>query len=73
MGPYCRFCNRRCFCLITEEWPEHIREAYRRRGDIAATCGRGQAFEKQLLGYSWNDAKAAMDALQAASALVRAG
>ena len=55
MGPYCKFCGHRCFVHITDEWPAHIIEAYG-TNTIAATCRRGQQFEKERLGYCYDDA-----------------
>lgn len=54
MGPYCKFCGRRCFVPITYEWPEHIRAAYG-TSTIAATCLRGQEFEQEKIGVSYAD------------------
>lgn len=54
MGPYCKFCDRRCFVHITYDWPKKIRQSYGRYG-LAATCAKGQVFEKQRLGYCYND------------------
>ncbi len=56
MGPYCKYCNTRCFVALTESlWnvmTEEQREKYRqhpRRIDIIATCPHGQAFEKERI------------------------
>ena len=54
MGPYCRYCNHRCFTHITNEWPEHIVRAYGPY-EIVATCPKGQAFEKETIGFSYSD------------------
>ncbi len=55
MGPYCKFCGQRCFVPITVAWPAHIVRAYG-RNSIAATCPKGQRFEKEKLGYCYDDA-----------------
>jgi hypothetical protein len=59
MGPYCKFCNHRCFTHMPEETPEHIVEAYRTfmggSVPIIATCPAGQQFEKQRIGYCYDD------------------
>lgn len=68
MGPYCKFCGRRCFVPIIG-WPKHIGEAYGRY-TIAATCRRGQEFEKERLGYCWDDVEAAQAAVAVAEALM---
>lgn len=60
MGPYCKFCDRRCFVHITYDWPEHIIKAYG-TSTIAATCPGGQKFEKQKTGYCYDDAMAAKE------------
>ena len=56
MGPYCRFCQRRCF-VYTAAWPEKVRAAYG-RFTIAATCSPGQEYERQKLGYCYADVRA---------------
>lgn len=61
MGPYCNFCNNRCFVYlpILVSLPLEMRAAYRARPvDIIATCPGGQAFEKGRIGYCYNDIKA---------------
>jgi hypothetical protein len=54
MGPYCNFCGERCFCHMPQETPEHILKAYG-TSTIIATCAAGQAFEKQKVGYCYDD------------------
>jgi hypothetical protein len=52
MGPYCRFCDQRCFVPIPAETPEHILQAYGGAGSmLVATCRRGQDFERKKTGY----------------------
>lgn len=61
MGPYCKFCGQRCFVrLSTVNTPNHIAKAYFEKvGALAmmATCARGQAYEKQNIGYCYADIK----------------
>lgn len=45
MGPYCRFCNTRCFVYFPEKTPLKALKAYG-FSTIIATCKGGQAFEK---------------------------
>ena len=54
MGPYCKFCDRRCFVHITEQVPQHIRVAYLPYS-IMATCPQGQEYEKRKIGYCYAD------------------
>lgn len=61
MGPYCNYCNQRCFVYlpILVSMPLAMREAYKAHPvDIIATCSGGQAFEKERIGYSYDDIKA---------------
>jgi hypothetical protein len=61
MGPYCKFCNHRCFTHMPAYTPEHILKAYRTPTGgipIIATCPGGQQFEKQKVGYCFDDIKA---------------
>jgi hypothetical protein len=60
MGPYCRFCGRRCFVHMPMETPTEAVKAY---GDarILATCMTGQAFEKTKVGWCLDDINAAID------------
>lgn len=55
MGPYCKFCGNRCFIPLPENTPKEILEAYKGRADIIATCEAGQNFEKQKIGYCYDD------------------
>ena len=55
MGPYCKFCGRRCFLFFPDETPKHILEAYGRTTTIIATCAEGQKFEKAIIGYCYDD------------------
>jgi len=57
MGPYCKFCNQRCFTFLPMETPKHILKSYRQGVTIIATCPQGQAFEKKQTGYCYDDIK----------------
>lgn len=54
MGPYCRFCDNRCFVHIPQGTPNHILKAYG-KNTIIATCAQGQEFEKKKIGYCYDD------------------
>jgi hypothetical protein len=54
MGPYCKFCSGRCFVPLPASTPKRVQNAYD-TSSIVATCSGGQAFEKQLVGYCYND------------------
>ena len=54
MGPYCKFCGRRCFVPILEGCPERVAKAYG-RFTIAATCSRGRAYERDKFGLCYAD------------------
>lgn len=54
MGPYCRFCNNRCFCHMPEGTPPEALKAYG-TSTIIATCPGGQAYEKQHVGWCYRD------------------
>jgi hypothetical protein len=54
MGPYCNFCNNRCFVYMPEGTPEHIVRAYG-TSTLVATCLGGQRFEKEKTGYCYSD------------------
>jgi hypothetical protein len=41
MGPYCRYCDNRCF--VYRVLPDG-------RGMLLATCGRGMAHDREQLG-----------------------
>lgn len=61
MGPYCKFCGNRCFAHLPAETPKEIQDAYGTL-TIVATCPAGQAFEKQKVGYCYDDIKKAIAA-----------
>lgn len=54
MGPYCKFCNSRCFVHFPEHTPAHILRAYG-TATIVATCPAGQRFEKEKVGYCYDE------------------
>lgn len=56
MGPYCNFCNTRCFVPIPLHTPAKILQAYG-TASIVATCTSGQEFEKNKVGYCYRDIK----------------
>ncbi len=59
MGPYCNFCNNRCFVPFPDNTPDYVLRAYGKvKGvpiDIIATCPGGQAHEKKQTGYCYDD------------------
>ena len=57
MGPYCNFCNNRCFVYLPNETPKHIRKAYG-TSTIIATCKAGQVFEKNKVGFCYGEIQA---------------
>ena len=54
MGPYCQFCGRRCFVPFPEGTPARVLKAYG-SSTIIATCERGQAFERERVGFCYDD------------------
>jgi len=54
MGPYCRFCQRRCFVFLPDDTPCHIRRAYG-SAELIATCHGGQEYEQAHIGFSYRD------------------
>ena len=59
MGPYCKFCDNRCFVYLPMATPPHILKAYG-TNTIIATCRGGQKFEKEKIGYCYNDIQEAI-------------
>ncbi|MGH3446017.1 MAG: hypothetical protein ACRDP4_00180 [Nocardioidaceae bacterium] len=51
MGPYCQFCDRRCF--VPNPYSADIRAA------ILATCPAGIEHDRHHLGYGWPDVRPA--------------
>lgn len=54
MGPYCDFCDTRCFAYLPLGTPRKVIRAYG-TASILATCPTGQAFEKARVGYCFAD------------------
>lgn len=61
MGPYCKFCDSRCFHhpdYVARALPKiHLQKMLRTHGEIMmmASCPGGKAFEKKELGFSADD------------------
>lgn len=53
MGPYCKFCDQRCFVPHPEKTPKYVYVAYG-TSTIIATCHAGQQFEMERLGYCYD-------------------
>jgi hypothetical protein len=52
----CRFCGERCFVPLTIQVPVEIGLAFiRRKVNMLATCSGGQKFDKDLIGYCFDD------------------
>ena len=66
MGPYCKYCGERCFVHM-DRWPDHVKKAYGYpdKATIASTCRGGQAFERKLTGFSYDDVKGAVKKIPA--------
>lgn len=54
MGPYCKFCDNRCFTHFPDATPQYILVAYK-TNNIIATCRGGQDFEMGRIGYSYDE------------------
>lgn len=54
MGPYCRFCQQRCFVHFPAGTPAKVLTAYT-GFNIIATCKGGQEFERLNIGYCYDD------------------
>lgn len=52
MGPYCNYCDKRCFVPN----PNHS-DPFNGGATILATCLGGQKHDKRLLGYCWDEVK----------------
>lgn len=64
MGPYCNFCGNRCFTFFPQKTPDYILKAYG-TSTIIATCQRGQQFEKEKIGYCYDDIQEAIQQAEA--------
>lgn len=53
MGPYCKFCDSRCFVDIPAGAPLSVRRAYGTAGQMA-TCRSGQIFELQRVRFCYS-------------------
>jgi hypothetical protein len=53
MGPYCKYCNSRCFVPIPEGAPAEILAAYG-NANLMATCAQGKEAEKVKMGYCYD-------------------
>lgn len=53
MGPYCNFCNQRCFVPLLMDTLEEALKAYG-TSSIIATCRAGQAFEMEKVGWCYD-------------------
>jgi len=50
MGPYCKFCDQRCF--MHHDYADPNGKYW-----ILATCPEGQRYDKDKLGYCWGEVK----------------
>lgn len=62
MGPYCNYCGHRCFTHMPAETPTEALKAYG-RSTIIATCPAGQQFEKENVGWCYDDIQGTIAAL----------
>jgi len=51
MGPYCKFCNQRCFVPVPADPPAYATQVGS-SFSILATCEDGKAHDQEILG--WN-------------------
>lgn len=61
MGPYCKFCNTRCFVPFPHDAPQQVIDYfYAMYGSlpILATCPRGQDFELLKTGFNLDSIRA---------------
>lgn len=58
MGPYCKFCNQRCFVHFPEGTPQEVLDSYKSGVTIIATCPGGQEFEKKETGWNYDSIRA---------------
>jgi len=63
MGPYCKYCDTRCFTPIPSVVFERMKKlneegaSLGRIPDIMATCARGQQHDKEACGFCYDDRK----------------
>lgn len=67
MGPYCKFCDSRCFVHMPMETPPEAVKAYG-TATILATCQAGQAFELEKVGWNIDKIREAIAAQEGAHA-----
>ncbi len=65
MGPYCDFCNRRCFVHLPENTPTELIHLYEEGITIIATCLAGQGNEKANFGTCYGDIMTAIEQVKA--------
>src|SRR5256885_15734084 len=53
MGPYCIYCNNRCFLPFPENTPKEVLASYGENISIIATCKQGQEAELQRVGWNY--------------------
>jgi len=64
MGPYCKYCDQRCFARLPQDTPKKYLDIYKAHGFtsiIIATCAAGQRAEKKSLGVCYDDIVAAIE------------
>lgn len=54
MGPYCSYCQNRCFVPFPKGTPDEAIKSYRSTVTIIATCQEGQQFEMERTGWCYN-------------------
>ena len=54
MGPYCQYCQKRCFTYFPEGTPAEAIKAYRPGVTITATCTRGQQAKMERTGWCYD-------------------
>ena len=59
MGPYCSFCQTRCFVHLPTDTPKEALKAYG-TCTIVATCARGQQFELERTGWNYTKIRQAV-------------
>ena len=60
MGPYCKFCDTRCFAYLPSNTPDHFTKIMRKKLPfiiitVLATCEEGQSHDKSVFGFSYDD------------------
>jgi hypothetical protein len=55
MGPYCDFCQLRCFVPFPDNTPLNILLVHGLYTSLIATCPEGQKFEKEKVGFCYDD------------------